>query len=248
MPSTSAAASGDRRCGCRAAVAPPVSPAGPSASAPAVPGGRRRRGAPRCSACGELAPRWRSDPPAPAPAPSGCAWSTPSGTLGRTARTLGAGSVNRRASIAWVVGAGERRLAREHLVEHRGQAVDVGPRVELAVARRLLRAHVGRRADGEPGLGEPRVAAAQRPGDPEVGHQGVAVPGEQEVLRLDVAVDHALVVGVVRAPAPPPGRSGARPRPASWRSRASRSRRLSPSTYGMVNQSRPRGLARVVAR
>ena len=46
------------------------------------------------------------------------------------------------------------------------------------------------------GLGE-LVVALQGAGDPEVGHQRRAVPGEQDVLGLDVAVDDAVLVGVV---------------------------------------------------
>jgi hypothetical protein len=41
------------------------------------------------------------------------------------------------------------------------------------------------------------AAAAERPGDAEVGDEGVAVAGEEQVLGLDVAVDHALLVGVL---------------------------------------------------
>ena len=71
---------------------------------------------------------------------------------------------------------------------------------------------------------------------------------EQDVLGLDVAVDHAVAVGVVQRVGHLAGDPHARPRPASCLSRPSRSRRLSPSTNGMVNQSRPVGVARVVAR
>ena len=42
-----------------------------------------------------------------------------------------------------------------------------------------------------------RSPAAERPRDAEVGHQRAAVPGEQQVLRLDVPVDHAVLVGVL---------------------------------------------------
>ena len=60
-------------------------------------------------------------------------------------------------------------------------------------AGRLLRAHVGRRAHRQAGLGELLVAGrSQRPRDAEVGHQRVAVAREQDVLRLDVAVDDAV--------------------------------------------------------
>ncbi len=73
----------------------------------------------------------------------------------------------------------------------------------LPVSARLFRAHVGRRADREPRLGDDvgaRLEIAR--GDAEVGHERFALM-EQDVLRLDVAVQDALAVGVVRAPAPP---------------------------------------------
>ena len=92
--------------------------------------------------------------------PLGSPASTASGTLGRTCAHARRGlAVSRLAMIACAVGPGERRLPGQHLVEHRGQAVDVGAGVEPAVAGRLLRAHVGRRADREAGLGQPLVAA-----------------------------------------------------------------------------------------
>ena len=47
-----------------------------------------------------------------------------------------------------------------------------------------------------PVLGQ-AVVPSQRPGDAEVGHQGGAVAGEEDVLRLDVPVDDAVLVGVV---------------------------------------------------
>jgi hypothetical protein len=42
----------------------------------------------------------------------------------------------------------EGRLARQHLVEHDAEAVDVGAGVNVLVGRGLLRAHVGRGAEG----------------------------------------------------------------------------------------------------
>ena len=39
------------------------------------------------------------------------------------------------------------RLAGEHFIKNRAERIDVGTAVDGAVARRLLRAHVGRRAE-----------------------------------------------------------------------------------------------------
>ena len=68
------------------------------------------------------------------------------------------------------------------------------------VARRLLGAHVGRRAHRQPGLGQAIVRPRQGPRDAEVGDEGGAVAGEQQVLGLDVAVDHAVPVRVLERP------------------------------------------------
>jgi hypothetical protein len=96
--------------------------------------------------------------------------------------------------------AGERRLAGQHLVEHAAQGVDVRARIDGALADRLLGAHVVRRAQREAGLGQPvvtRFVRRERPGDAEVGDQRMAA-GQEDVLRLDVSVDHPMLVGVVQ--------------------------------------------------
>src|SRR6059036_1872981 len=86
----------------------------------------------------------------------------------------------------------EGKLSREHLVRHHAQTIDVGSPVDLAVPRRLLRAHVVRRADRHAGGGErgtPR-GRGQRLRDPEVRHDDAAATSfEQDVIGLHVAVD-----------------------------------------------------------
>ena len=52
-------------------------------------------------------------------------------------------------------GAGERRVAGEHLVQHHAQRVDVGAGGDLPLAHRLLGRHVVRRAQRHAGLGHP---------------------------------------------------------------------------------------------
>ena len=93
--------------------------------------------------------------------------------------------------------AGERGLAGDGLVEDASQAVHVGAAIHIPLARRLLRTHVRRRADAHPGLGELRVVAAERARDAEVGDQRRTVRRQQDVLRLHVAVHHAMAVRVV---------------------------------------------------
>ena len=97
-------------------------------------------------------------------------------------------------------GSGERRLARQHLVEHRAEAVHIGPGIQVPVARRLLRAHVGRRAHAQASLREPLLGPTQGAGDAEVGHERAAILCEEQILGLDVPVDHAVVVGVLKRP------------------------------------------------
>jgi hypothetical protein len=90
---------------------------------------------------------------------------------------------------------GERHPAREHLVGHDPEGVDVGPAVDLAHGR-LLGSHVLRGAGDHAGDGDP-ARALDDLGDPEVHEVHPAPLVEQDVLRLHVAMDDPLVVGVV---------------------------------------------------
>ena len=90
-----------------------------------------------------------------------------------------------------------RRMARQHLVQHAAERVDVGARGDLLLGGRLLGAHVVRRAERQAGLGHPPAGRrAHRQRDAEVGDHRPAVL-QQDVLGLDVAVDHAVAVRVV---------------------------------------------------
>ena len=134
-------------------------------------------------------------------------------------------------------GPGERRLARQRLVEHAAEGVDVAPMVDRPLPRGLLGTHVGRRPERGPGFRELALGCAgDRPRNAEVRHQRV-ISGEQDVLRLDVAVDDVVPVRVlecVRRFAPDPehvfdrqlplarrgGRAATRPRRTASRTRA----------------------------
>ena len=169
--------------------------------------------------------------------------STASGTAGRYCRTLGASLESRRAAIACAVGPGERRLARQHLVQHGAERVDVGPRVELPLARRLLRAHVGRRADRH---ARSRSGARRPPSARAMPKSATSAwPSLSRMFSglMSRWID-PVPVGVVERV----GRLARDPDRVLHRELllpTSRSRRLSPSMNGMVNQSRPAGLARV---
>ena len=93
-------------------------------------------------------------------------------------------------------GGHERRPAGEHLEEDRAERVDVAASIERGVVR-LLRAHVGGRADQQSRLGEAGLGGdAHRASHAEIGDDRVAFL-EEDVLRLHVAVDHLLAVSVV---------------------------------------------------
>jgi hypothetical protein len=95
--------------------------------------------------------------------------------------------------------AGERRIAGEHLVGHHAKGVHVAPGGDRALAHGLLGRHVVRRAERHAGLGHAGAAAGTRDGqrDPKVRDQRRAVV-QQDVLRLDVAVNHPVPVSVVQ--------------------------------------------------
>ena len=158
---------------------------------------------------------------------------TDPGTPGRSVVSGGTGSSTWRDNTATYVGSGEGRLTRQQLVEDAGQAVLVGPGIDLAVASGLLGTHVGGGPHAQAGLGQP-VAGRDARGarDAEVRDQRMAL-GEQDVLRLHVAMDQPLRVGVVeRFPGLP--HQAQRLGQGSGPSRVSRWRRVSPSTYGMT--------------
>ena len=87
----------------------------------------------------------------------------------------------------------ERRSERDQLVERRPQAIDVGPAVDVA-GLGLLGAHVPRSAQEAVDLRLARVGQAT--GEAEVGDPDHPLGVDQEVRRLDVAVDHPLMMGM----------------------------------------------------
>lgn len=100
-------------------------------------------------------------------------------------------------------GEAERRAARQEFVEHRPERPDVAASIDVRRADPgLLRAHVVGRADHRAGDGVGRChrRPAQQLGDSEVDHDDVRaalVLGHEEVARLEIAVQHALVMGVL---------------------------------------------------
>ena len=88
----------------------------------------------------------------------------------------------------------EWNLPRQHLEKDDPQAVNVGPLVEIATAC-LLRRDVLGRPQHRAGLSQ--LDRSHHSGDAEVGQLRVAGGVEEDVLRLDVAMDHVLVVGEI---------------------------------------------------
>ena len=87
---------------------------------------------------------------------------------------------------------------RQQLVQRGAQRVDVGAVVDRhALGQRLLRTHVTQRPHQ---VARHRQAglAVLHVGQPEVGHPHAAATVQQQVARLDVAVDDAHLVGVVQ--------------------------------------------------
>ena len=83
--------------------------------------------------------------------------------------------------------AAERRLAGEHLEQHDAGRVEVAARVD-AFAARLLGREILRGAHDGAGLGDGCGRLGDRARDPEVHDLDLAVAGDHDVARLDVAV------------------------------------------------------------
>jgi len=99
------------------------------------------------------------------------------------------------------------RATRERLVEDAAQSIQVTPPVDGCVAASLLRAHVGRRSHHQTFACDSRIRPPARRGwlstrptnqsrDAKIRQHGVSRL-EENVLGLDVAVDHTATMRVV---------------------------------------------------
>ena len=94
--------------------------------------------------------------------------------------------------------AGEGRLQCQKLVQRGAERINVGAVVQgRPPGGNLLRRHVGGRADELAGRRHPRLLQYQ--GQPEIVDAQPAGWCQEEVRRLDVAVDHPLLVGILQA-------------------------------------------------
>jgi hypothetical protein len=93
----------------------------------------------------------------------------------------------------------ERDRARQHFVERDAERVDVRAAVDVvAIAADLLRTHVDGRADERAGFGQRRGLLRAR--EPEVRDHRFVLVREDQVRRLDVAVDDPVLVRVEQRP------------------------------------------------
>ena len=94
---------------------------------------------------------------------------------------------------------GERRIARQKLIENARKRVHVTAIVDVQVTGHLLRTHVVRCTQRHSSLGEPLTSRrTHRERDPEIRHHRLAFV-QQDVLRLDVTVDDVLAMGMVES-------------------------------------------------
>jgi hypothetical protein len=100
-------------------------------------------------------------------------------------------------------GTGKGGLAGEGFVEEAGERVLIGPPVDV-LPLDLLRGDVGGRAQREAGLEAGRLVG-EAAGEPEVGQVDVTVVCDEDVGRLDVAVDESARVGGVQGGSDLPG-------------------------------------------
>ena len=92
-------------------------------------------------------------------------------------------------------GGAERRMTGDHVIENRAQCVDVDRRAGLPdVPGSLFGSHVAGRAEDLPGQCQ-LFRTVRAFGQSKVGDLRWAGAGQQDISRLQIAVDHAVVVG-----------------------------------------------------
>ena len=91
--------------------------------------------------------------------------------------------------------AAKQRPAGQQCIHQRTKTVEIRPHID-GLTGGLLGRHVFGRAEDVAGAGQPRIA--EQPRDAEVRELHAAVGRQQQIARLDVAMDHAAVVGVAQ--------------------------------------------------
>ena len=96
---------------------------------------------------------------------------------------------------------GEGRHAREHLVQHAAERVDVASTIDVLLGAGLLGTHVGGCAECEAGARHTADVGCllDRSCDAEVGDDGATCRAlDENVVRLDIAVDDVVRVGMLQ--------------------------------------------------
>ena len=206
----------------------------------AAPTRRPRSRRPRQPAASSVlvSPRWSARPSAIANvdggrppllrarvrAPSPARHRPPARRPGRSCDGGGIVSLSWRCTTCGAEPDAERRAAGQQAVQRRGEAVDVGGRTALLLEERL-----GRREPGR-ARGVALVAGLDRDADVDQ-HRAIALAVEQDVRRLDVAVDQAEPRASRRARRRSRARSARPPRSATTRRARAVARRTSESGW-----------------
>ena len=92
----------------------------------------------------------------------------------------------------------KRRLANKHMVNGNSQRIDIAARIDR-IAFDLLRAHVERRAHGDPDLSQvllhPLIIDAS---ETEIGDLNFAVGRQHDIFRFDVTMDDTHLTGFLQ--------------------------------------------------
>ena len=91
----------------------------------------------------------------------------------------------------------KRRPAGQHREQHAAEAIQIALRRDRAAVG-LLGGHVFGRADQAAGRRQPRVA--EQPRDAEIGQLQIVVGRQQQIGRLEIAMDDAVVVRMLQSP------------------------------------------------
>ena len=91
----------------------------------------------------------------------------------------------------------ERRPAAQHGEHHAAEAVEIAVKSDRPAVG-LFRRHILCRSHQPAVRCDPRIS--EQPGNSEIGQLDVALAGQQQIRRLEIAMDHAVVVGVLEGP------------------------------------------------
>ena len=164
--------------------------------------GRRRR-QPRRQRLGHLGRRLVAARPGPSPSSCATTAASPSGTSGRRRGSARGCGIWCQISFWATVPSVERRLAGQQEVERRAQAVDVGADVDVVAVEGLLRGEVVGRAEDAlvVVLACVRLSSSSWKKRARPMSRILTTPCavQQQVARLDVAVDQPGLVGVLQA-------------------------------------------------